>query len=349
MAERTEVLVVGGGQAGLVAGYYLAQAGIDFTVLDGAPRVGESWRRRWDSLELFSVARYSELPGLRFPGDPEHFPGKDEVADYLERYASAVDLPVRLRRRVTSLGTDGSGYRAETDSGAFDAEQVIVTTGAYQRPHVPGLAADLSEEVTQLHSADYRNPDQLPAGDALVIGAANSGAQIAEDLAPTRRVYLSRGKRIPRYPRRILGQGLHWWGEKLGVITAPLDSLRGRTQRSDMLIGTSLGQLRRRHGVTLLPRTVEADGAKVRFEDGRALDVRTVIWATGFRSDYSWLDVPVLDERGEPRHRRGVTEAPGLYFLGMKDQYSRGSSLIGFVKDDAAYIVDQVRERRASH
>jgi putative flavoprotein involved in K+ transport len=176
------------------------------------------------------------------------------------------------------------------------------------------------------------------------VGAANSGAQIAEDLAPSRRVYLSRGGRITRYPRRILGKGLHWWGDHLGLISAPLEgSLRGRTQRSDMLIGTSLRQLQRRHGVELLPRTVEASGTTVVFADRRELTVEAVVWATGFRSDYSWIHAPVVDHVGRPVHRRGVTDAPGLYFLGLHGQYSRGSSLIGFVKDDAAYIVDCVR------
>jgi putative flavoprotein involved in K+ transport len=180
----------------------------------------------------------------------------------------------------------------------------------------------------------------------LVVGAANSGAQIAADLAPSRDVYLSRGKRITRYPRRILGKSLHWWGDKLGLVSAPLDSLRGRTQRSDMLIGTSLRQLRRRHGVELLPRTVDAEGRTIRFKNSRELEVDAVVWATGFRSDYSWIRVPVLDERGMPSHRRGVTDAGGLYFLGMHNQYSRGSSLLGFVKDDASYVVKELRRGR---
>jgi len=226
----------------------------------------------------------------------------------------------------------------------------VVATGAYQQPVVSELAARLGEDVVQLHSAAYRNPAQLPAGQVLVVGSANSGVGIAEDLAASHQVHLSRGQRLPWLPRRLLGRSLHWWGDHLGLLTAPLEgSWRGRTQRGDLLIGTSLRQLVRRHGVRLLGRTVDADGRTVRFQDGRALQAEAIVWATGFRSDYAWIRVPeAVDEGGTPIHRRGVTPAPGLYFLGMHNQYSRGSSLIGFVRHDAAFIVDRSCQRLAA-
>jgi putative flavoprotein involved in K+ transport len=350
VAERAEVLIVGGGQAGLAASYYLSLAEVGHVVLDAERRVGDAWRRRWDSLELFSAACYSALPGLPFPGHPEHFPAKDEVADYLEAYAQAFQLPVKLNTRVSSLQRVAGGYRVDTDAGACQGEQVIVAAGAYQQPVVPGLAAKLSDDVVQLHSAQYRNPEQLPGDQVLVVGSANSGAQIAEDLAASHRVHLSRGQRLPRLPRRLLGKSLHWWGDHLGLLTASLDgSWRGRTQRGDLLIGTSLGQLARRHGARLLGRTVDAKDRTVRFADGQTLEVETIVWATGFRSDYSWIRVPeAIDEHGMPIHRRGVTPAPGLYFLGMHNQYSRGSSLIGFVRHDASFIVDRICDQAAA-
>jgi putative flavoprotein involved in K+ transport len=209
---------------------------------------------------------------------------------------------------------------------------------------VPAIAEKLS--VTHLHSAEYRNPGRIPDGDVLVVGAANSGAGIAEDLAASHCVYLSRGTRLPSLPRRLFGKSLHWWGDHLGLIGASLDSWRGRTQRGDLLVGQSLRRLARRHGVEIVGRTVDAEGRTVRFEGGRAIEVDAVIWATGFRPDYSWIRLPVLDEQGMPRHRRGVTDSLRLYFLGMKNQYSRGSSLIYWVKDDAQYIVDRVRKAR---
>jgi putative flavoprotein involved in K+ transport len=345
MTERSEVIVVGGGQAGLVAGYYLSRAGMPFLILDAERRVGEAWRRRWDSLELFTVGRYSALPGLPFPGDPERFPGKDDVADYLEQYARRFELSIRLGSPAISLARSDGGYLIETGGGEpvrYEAVQVIVATGAYQRPHTPPIAGKLSG-VLQLHGAEYRNPSQIP-GTVLVVGAGNSGVGIAEDLAPSHRVHLSRGTRLRRLPRRILGKSLHFWGDHLGLIGAPFQTLRGRTQRGELLVGTSPRHLARRFGVELHSRTVAAHDRTVRFDDGQSVEVDAVIWATGYRSDYSWIDVPVFDERGAPRHRRGVTESPGLYFLGMHGQYSRGSSLIYWVKDDAAYIVDRARK-----
>src|SRR5262245_52320313 len=178
MAERTEVIVVGGGQGGLVAGYLLKQAGVPFVILDEEPRVGESWRKRWDSLELFTIAQYCELPGLRFPGSKNHFPGKDEMADYLQAYQREFDLPVRLGTKVLTLDAIDDGYRVETTQGAFEAPQVIVATGAYRLPRVPPMAVRLSDDVFQIHTGVYRNPEQIPGKTVVVVGAANSGAQI---------------------------------------------------------------------------------------------------------------------------------------------------------------------------
>jgi len=339
-----DVLVVGGGQAGLAASWYLSRAGVEHLVVDAERRVGDAWRRRWDSLELFSAAAYSALPGLPFPGDPQHFPGKDEVADYLEAYARTFELPVTLDTRVRSLDRADTGYRLDTARGSYQAGQVVVATGAYQQPAVAELAAKLRDEVVQLHSAAYRNPAQLAGEQVLVVGSANSGVGIAEDLAQSHQVHLSRGQHLPRLPRRLLGRSLHWWGDHLGLLTAPLEgSWRGRTQRGDLLIGTSLGQLPRR-GVRLVGRTVavEGNGRTVRFADGQSLAPQAIVWATGYRSDYSWIQVPVLDQRGTPIHHRGMTQAPGLYFLGMHNQYSRGSSLLGFVHHDAAFITERI-------
>jgi putative flavoprotein involved in K+ transport len=241
-----------------------------------------------------------------------------------------------------------AGYHVATESGEYEAAQVIVSTGAYQQPRIPSLSKKLSNEAIQLHSLDYRNPEQIDAHEVLVVGAANSGAQIAQDLAATHHVHLSQGGKIPRLPLRLFGQSVHFYGDHLGLIAASLDTWRGRTQRGDTLIGTTLRQLNRRHGVDLHGRAVDAHERTVTFEDGSELDVEAVIWATGFHSDYSWIHVPVLDDQGVPIHRRGVTDSRGLFFLGMKKQYSRGSSLINWVRHDAAFIVDHVRAGRVS-
>jgi putative flavoprotein involved in K+ transport len=344
-SDQTQVIIIGGGQAGLTAGYYLRQAQIPFLILDAAPRAGHAWRERWDSLELFTPARYSALPGTPFPGDPWRYPSRDEIAAYLETYAREHEPPIKHNTRVTSLTRTNDNYALASESATLTAPHVIVATGAYQTPDTPPIAAGLSDQVTQLHSAAYRNPEQIPDGTALVVGSANSGCQIAHELATTHRVYLSRGQRLPNLPHRLLGRPIHWWGDKLGLIAAPLDSLKGRTQRGDLIVGPGPRRLARRDRIQLRGRTVTAHDRTVTFDAGEPVEIDAVIWATGYRSDYSWIHAPVLDERGKPRHHRGVTDIPGLYFLGMHNQYSRGSSLIHWVREDAAYLVDLIRHQ----
>jgi putative flavoprotein involved in K+ transport len=343
MTERTEAIVIGGGQSGLVAGYYLAQAGIPFVILDAGSRVGDAWRNRWDSLELFTVAQYCSLPGLRFPGSSGHFPTKDAMADYVEEYARTFDLPVRLGTRVTSLEPTPDGYRLDTSSGVYEAPHVIVATGAYLLPKIPSLADNLNDDVFQVHTGGYHNPAQIPGKNVVVVGAANSGAQIAKDLSGTHRVVLSQGSKLPHAPRRFLGKGLHWWGDHFGLIAKPLEGERDRLHKKTLLVGPSLTKLSRRHGFELAGRTIATQGRTMRFEDGSQTEADAVVWATGFRSDYNWIKTPVFDDQGTPVQERGVTGAPGLYFLGLQCQYSYGSALIWWVKEDASYIVDHLR------
>jgi putative flavoprotein involved in K+ transport len=340
--EHQEVVVVGAGQAGLALGYYLKQQGRRFVILDGAARVGDSWRARYDSLVLFTPARYSALPGLPFPAPDDHYPTKDEVAAYLERYVAAFDLPVRSGEPVTHLESRGWGYAVTTTKRAYTAAQVVVATGPFQRPFVPAAAAGFSADVVQLHSAAYRNPDQLPPGDVLVVGAGNSGAQIAEELARTRAVHLSVGERKAGQPARVLGRPLFFWLDRLGLMRAPAGSLVGRfLKRRDGLVGMSLSGLERR-GIRFVGRFERVDGRVAVFADGARCEVAAVVWSTGYRSEYPWLRVPVLDDRGRPVHEGGVTAAPGLYFLGLPWQRSRGSALLGWVGADAAFVAARV-------
>lgn len=350
MENRFDVVVIGGGQAGLALGYHLARRQLRFVILDAAPRVGHVWRTRWDSMTLFTPARYSALPGLPFPGDPEHYPGKDAVADYLERYAAIFDLPVRLDTRVTALRPLPGGAGFEIDAGAarYTADQVVVATGPFHLPFVPEFARDLAPDVVQLHSAEYRNPDQLPPGPVLVVGAGNSGVQIAEELAPARPTWLSVGVKLPRLPARLLGRSIFWWLEKTGLMNVTAGSWLGRQMRArDPLIGSSPEMVARRLGVRVVGRTERAEGDRVFTREGEEVRVASVVWATGFRSDYGWIEAPVLDRDGRPIHKRGVTAVPGLYFLGLSWQHTRGSALIGWVGRDAEYLADQI-ERRAT-
>lgn len=345
-----DVLVIGAGQAGLAIGHHLAKRTDRLLIVDAAPKIGHSWRTRWDSLRLFSPAEYDGLPGMPFPAPAGTHPGKDDVADYLRGYAASFELPVRLSSPVTSLHREEHVFVATLPSGTVRARQVVVATGPFQRPLVPSLAANA--DVPQLHSSNYRNPSQIPVGArVLVVGAANSGLQIAAELAATNRVSVAVGSRSPELPQRILGRDLFFWLSRSGFFTLPADSRIGRRLRArgDIVIGTRTRDLRRR-GVELRPRLTGFAGSVASFADGSAAQFDMVLWATGYRPDYSWLHTPGVTEDGRVRHRAGVTDVPGLYFLGLPWQTSRGSALLGFVGRDAAGLADRMQvDRKAVH
>jgi putative flavoprotein involved in K+ transport len=339
---RYDVAVVGAGQAGLAVGHHLAEQGRRFVILEAAGSVGSAWRSRWDSLVLFTPRRYDALPGLAFPGDPDGYPGRDEVVAYLQRYAEHFELPIELSSRVRSLTRDEHWFVLAADGRTIRADSVVVATGPFQAPVVPALADDLAESVFQTHSAGYRKPDDVPPGRVLVVGGGNTGFQIAKELAATREVHLSIGSRQTPLPQRLLGRDLFWWLTRLGVLSKSVETRFGRRARDrDTLIGSSPRDARR-HGVTVRQRAVGADGRAVRFADGRGLECDAVVWATGYRPDHSWIELPVHDEDGRLRHRRGVSDVPGLYFLGLSWQHTRGSALLGFVADDARFVADQI-------
>jgi putative flavoprotein involved in K+ transport len=334
-----DVIVVGGGQAGMAAAWQLRQQQLRFLVLEAAEQLGHTWHSRWESLRLFTPAEHDALPGRPFPAPAGSYPGKEAVADYLRDYAAEFDLPVELNARVTGLERTDAGFRLSTADRAYDARAVIVATGPFQTPFVPPLAAGLDASVTQLHSAGYRSPDALPPGPVLVVGGGNSGFQIAEELAATRPVELAVGSAYPALPQRLLGRDLFWWLTRLRLMRVTAGSRLGRRMeaRGEFLIGSSRRDLQRA-GVRFRPRLVEAAGRTVRFADGSSSEVGVVVWATGYRPDYAWIDVPGVLRDGRVAHARGVTEVPGLYFLGLPWQHTRGSALLGFVADDAAHV-----------
>jgi putative flavoprotein involved in K+ transport len=339
-----DVVVVGGSQAGLAMAWHLTQQGRRFVVLEAAPEVGHVWRSRWDSLKLFTPAQYDALPGMAFPAPADTYPTKDPVADYLQAYVAAFELPVRLNARVTSLIQTDGGFEVQAAGQTYRARQVVVATGPFQVPFVPPMAGKLDASVTQLHSADYRNPQALPEGPALVVGGGNSGFQIAEELAATRTVDLSIATTYPMLPQRLGGRDLFWWLTRLGLLRVTVTSRPGRRMsRRDFVIGTNRRRLERA-GVRFRPRLVDAEGRTVRFADHSLLeDVGVVVWATGYRSDYAWIQIPGVVREGHVAHRRGVTEVPGLYFLGLSWQHTRGSALLGFVNDDATFLADRIQ------
>ena len=340
--SRFDVAVIGAGQAGLAIGYFLAEQGRRFTILEALDSIGPAWRSRWDSLVLFTPRRYDSLPGLQFPGDLDGYPGREEVIDYLESYASNFELPVQLNSAVQSVASSGDGFVLDLGGRSIQADQVVVATGPFQVPNVPPFAADLASDVAQMHSTGYRRPSDVPEGTVVVVGGGNTGFQIASELSATHSVHLAIGSRQTPLPQRVLGRDLFWWLTRTGLIKKTVESRIGRRARDrDTLIGSSTRDAKR-HGVTVEPRVVGASNRTVTFADESKLDVDAVIWATGYRSDYSWIDVPVFDQAGRVLHRRGVTDYPGLFFLGLTWQYTRGSALLGWVKDDAEFIAEHI-------
>src|ERR671919_840608 len=341
--EHLEVAVVGGGQAGLAMGYYLREQGLQFAIFEGSASIAPAWRERWDSLTLFTPRRYSALPGLPFSGEPDGYPTRDEVISYLDRYAETFELPIELNSEVRDVSREPDRFVIEVDGRTVTADQVVIATGPFQTPFVPKLAEKLEPKVWQAHSTGYRRPGDIPEGTVLVVGGGNTGFQIAKELSATHKVVLSVGSKQKPLPQRIAGRDLFWWLTKTHLLSTTVESRLGNNlQHRDTLIGSNPRELKRRYGVELKPRTTDASGRTISFEDGHELDVEAVIWATGYRPDYSWIDLPILTESGRLRHRRGVTDVPGLSFLGLTWQWTRGSALIGWVKDDAEFLAERI-------
>lgn len=356
--EQIDTIVIGGGQAGLAMGYYLREQGRGFVILDAGERVGDAWRGRWDSLRLFSPAALSGLPGMPFSTPGGYFPTKDETSDYLEAYARNFDLPVRLGRHIDSLRHSGEGYLVSAGDERYLAENVVVATGPYHTPRVPAFAGRLDPSITQLHSSTYCNPDQLPEGEVLVVGSGNSGAEISLDLAATRHIYLS-GRATGNVPigfsnKHYLSKPLLWclilgWWPIDRLLT--VDTRLGRMLKEyDRRQATPLVRANPREiiraGVRRVPRVEDVVDGKPQLADGRGLEVASVVWATGFKPNFGWIEVPIFGADGYPIHYRGVVnKAPGLYFLGLPFQYTITSAVIGGVGKDARNIADHLAGR----
>jgi putative flavoprotein involved in K+ transport len=354
--ETYDVIVIGGGQAGLSVGYHLAQAGVRFVILDGNERIGDSWRKRWDSLRLFTPAKMDGLAGMRFPAPRNSFPTKDQMASYLEHYAAHFRLPVRSGVRVEGLFKRGACYVVKAGALEMEAEQVVVAMATYQRPKLPAFAGELSADMVQMHSNDYRNLTQLKSGAVLIAGAGNSGAELAMEMARGGHETWVSGKdigHVPFRPEGFFGRNLlaplllRFVFHRLLTLRTPL----GRRVRPKMLAKAApLIRVKPKDlaaaGVRRVPRVVGAREGKPLLEDGRALDVANVIWCSGFHPGFDWIGLPVFGDHGELLHHGGVVESqPGLYFVGLTFLYAMSSSMIHGVSRDAARIVEAIKVR----
>jgi putative flavoprotein involved in K+ transport len=353
-SERVGTIVIGGSQCGLAVGYHLARRNLPFLILDAHERVGDAWRTRWDSMRLFTPARFDGLPGMRFPASWTSFPTKDDMADYLEEYARRFELPVRTGVRVDAVGRSDDGFVVAAGDLRFEADNIVVAVGHDARPRVPDFASELDARIVQLHSYDYRGPSQLQDGPVLLVGAGNSGADIAMEVVQQHPTLLS-GRDVGHIPFPINGftAGAIYPLVRFGfhrVLKA--STPMGRKMKRELAEGHGLPLVRVKPkallaaGVERVPRMAGVEDGLPVLEDGRVLDVANVIWCTGFAPDFSWIDLPLFDEHWEPRHSRGVVEEePGLYFLGLMFLHAASSGQINGVGRDAAHVVGHIAAR----
>jgi putative flavoprotein involved in K+ transport len=345
--KKTDVLIVGAGQAGLAIGYHLKQTSLRFLLVDGASRVGDSWRSRYDSLRLFTPRFLSALPGLTLQGDPQGYATRDEFADYLEAYADHFALPIEMNTGIKRLERRNGGFAATRFNGQeIEAQVVVLANGGFQKPIVPTMSKNLSGDVQQFSAESYRNPSQIPAGTVAVVGDGATGRDIAVELSASHTVYLAAGKPRRLMPERILGMSMWWWLNTLGFLTAPTDSFIGRKMRAmDSFPNRERDfDALRRKGIQIMPKVTQADGNAVTFANGASVSVNAVVWAMGYRDDSDWVAIPeVKDAQGNFIHQKGVSPVKNLYFIGRPWQTSRASAIISGVGRDAEMIVKAIQ------
>ena len=345
--EYYDVVIVGAGQAGISTAYYLKREGLSFVLIDSNERIGDSWRRRYKSLILFTSRKYSSLTELQMNGPSEGFPTKDEMADYLEQYVSHFELPVKLNTNVTDIKKDHETFQVETNHGIIEAKQVVIASGAFQKPFVPQVTVNIGEKTFQIHSSSYRSTKEIMNGSVLIVGGGNSGAQIAVELAHKSNVTLAVSRPFKYLPLRILGKSIFYWLDFVGLLHAGINTKRGKwfMKQSDPIFGSELKTLITKGRIQVKPRVVRVDGNEVLFEDNSVHAFENVVWSTGFVPSYDWIRIDgVILSNGKPVHERGISPVRGLYFIGLPWQHQRGSALICGVGRDVRYLVPYIIE-----
>lgn len=344
-----DTIVIGAGQAGLAVGYFLKQTKQKYVLFDKGNEAGDSWSKRYDSLILFTPRIYSSLPGMPLEGEEQGFPDKNEIAAYLKKYAERFEIPIQFHTEVINISKINGHFIIKTNQDEYQANNVVIATGAFQTPNIPSFAKNFSRDIHQLHSSEYRNPNGLNDGNVLVIGGGNSGAQIAVELSKDRETYLACNQNLKYLPMTIKNKSIFWWFDKTGILKARNNSALGKylQQKGDPIFGFHLKKAIDKKEIMMKKGVIGSKQQQVVFEDASTLEVQNIIWATGYKTVFPWLRVEgVISEEGKIIHQRGVSSIKGLYFIGLPWQFRRGSALILGVGDDAEYIVKQIESER---
>jgi putative flavoprotein involved in K+ transport len=342
-----DFIIIGAGQAGLSMAYYLKAIGADFTIVDANDHIGAPWLKRWDSLKLFTPTEYNHLPGMKFPCEKGYYPNKHEVADYLKSYVEKNEIPIVFNQKITSVKKEQGHFSLQSETKNFEAHNVIVATGPFHTPFKPPCHTNISSEVLQIHSEHYKNPSQLQEGDTLVVGAGDSGVQILEDVANTgRQVYFSGNTNIKSIPQEILGKTLWWWFSNTGFLSASKHTWIGKKLSKGLqpIIGTDVKSLFKKSNVTCVGRTLDAHKNTIQFEKASIDSIKNIVWATGFKPNFNWIQNINLDATGYPINYRGVSDSEGLYYIGLPWLHTRGSATLGGVKKDAKYLSNHIKK-----
>jgi putative flavoprotein involved in K+ transport len=341
-----DCIIIGAGQAGLAMAYYLNSLDKDFIVLDANSEVGAPWLKRWDSLKLFTPSEFNNLPGMKFPHEKGHYADKYEVADYLKKYVEKFNISVHLNQKVISLKKINDSFEIKSEDQVYNAKNVIIATGPFHTPYTPECSSKINKEVLQIHSEHYKNPEQLNEGDTLVVGAGDSGVQILDEISRgDRRVFFSGCTSIGNLPQEFLGKTLWWWFSITGVLTANRYSWLGKKliNGTQPIIGTDVKSLFKRKNVECVGRTLDACKENIVFEKKSISSIKNIIWATGFKPNFNWVENVNLDKRGYPKNYRGVSDIDGLYYIGLPWLHTRGSATLGGVKKDARYLSNYIK------
>ncbi|PGZ11168.1 oxidoreductase [Bacillus cereus] len=342
-----DAIIVGAGQAGLAIGYYLKQERYNFLLLDAGNRIGDSWRKRYDSLQLFTPRSYSSLPGMALIGEENGFPYKDEIANYLERYAQHFQFPVQLQTEVLKIRKQQDIFELHTPTEILQSKNVIIASGGFQKPFIPLFSQRLSSNVFQIHSSQYKSPLQIPKGKVLVVGGGNSGMQIAVELAKTHEVTMSISHPLTFLPLHFFRKSIFNWLEKVGLLYAEINTKRGRwfQKKKDPIFGFEGKELIRNGAIKLQEKVISASENKIMFQNGDTYSAQSIIWSTGFIQDYTWIEIEkAVNEDGFPNHTKGISPVRGLYYIGLPWQSQRGSALICGVGKDAAYLISEIKK-----